>query len=418
MRILIIGAGLEGIASAWYLARDGHEVTVVERREGPALETSHANGGQISVSHPEPWANPQAPAQVLRWLGQEDAPLLFRLPAEWARWRWGLSFLRNCTAARSRRNTLAIAKLAAYSLECLRELRSETGIRYDCETRGVLHLFFTQEDMRRAPEREETLAACGLRARIVDREHCLELEPALVGCVDKLHGGLYGIDDESGDACRFTAELAAKLALLGVRFHYGVSVTAIERMHGRVSGVDIVDTEGRTGLILADAVVLAAGPWSHLIARRLGEKLPIYPVKGYSVTMPVVDEARAPHVSLTDEARRIVCSRLGDRLRIAGTAELNGFDRSPNPARTQALVRWAEYILPGAADTTQVEAWNGLRPATPNNVPIIGASRIPGLWYNTGHGTLGWTLACGSASALADLIAGRGSSVSGFPFAS
>ena len=416
MRILIIGAGLEGIASAWYLARDGHEVTVVERREGPALETSHANGGQISVSHPEPWANPQAPMQVLRWLGQEDAPLLFRLPAEWARWRWGLSFLRNCTAGRSKRNTLAIAKLAAHSLECLRELRQETGIRYDCETRGVLHLFFTRDEMRRAPEREKTLTACGVRSEIVSRERCVELEPALASSADRLQGGLYGIDDESGDACQFTSELAAKLAEKGVQFRYGVTVTAIERMRGRVSGVDIIDGEGRTGLIPADAVVLAAGPWSKLIARTFGERLPIYPVKGYSVTMPVVDEARAPHVSLTDESRRIVCSRLGDRLRVAGTAELNGFDRSPNPARTQALVRWAESVLPGAVDTSQIETWNGLRPATPSNVPIIGPSRIPGLWYNTGHGTLGWTLACGSANALADLIAGRGTSVKGFPF--
>ncbi len=416
MRILIIGAGLEGITTAWYLARDGHEVTVVERREGPALETSHANGGQISVSHPEPWANPQAPGQILRWLGREDAPLLFRLPAEWARWRWGLSFLRNCTASRTRVNTLAIARLAAYSLECLRSLRSETGIQYDCETRGVLHIFFARQDMARAPEREKILADCGLRAETVSAQRCIELEPALASCADRLQGGLYGVDDESGDARSFASQLAVKLEGRGVRFRYGIRVTTIEQMEGRVSGVNIIDTEGRTGLIPADAVVLAAGPWSRRMARSVGEKLPIYPVKGYSITMPVVDEDRAPYVSLTDEARRIVCSRLGNRLRVAGTAELNGFDHSPNEARTAALIRWAKETLPGAADFERVEAWNGLRPSTPSNVPIIGASRVSGLWFNTGHGTLGWTLACGSASALADLIAGRGPSVKEFPF--
>jgi D-amino-acid dehydrogenase len=416
MRILIIGAGLEGSCSAWYLARAGHQITLIERREGPALETSHANGGQISVSHPEPWANPRAPGQILRWLGREDAPLLFRLPAEWARWRWGLAFLRECTPWRTRRNTEAIARLAAFSLQQLKALRAETGIAYDLEERGILHLFFDAAEQSRGPERAAQLKRCGLRAEAVSRERCIELEPALAACEDSLHGGLYGIDDESGDACRFADALNDQLAALGVEHLYSTEVVRLEASSGRFKGLHVLDKEGRSGFLGADACVLAAGPWSTPLAATLSIRLPIYPVKGYSVTLPVIDAARAPHVSLTDETRRIVCSRLGDRLRIAGTAELNGYDQGPNPARTRALLDWVEKHLPGASDTNRAELWNGLRPTTPDNIPLIGQSRVQGLWFNTGHGTLGWTLACGSACALASLMDGKEAGVAAFPF--
>lgn len=416
MRILIVGAGLEGVVSAWYLARDGHQVTLIERREAVGLETSHANGGQISVSHPEPWANPRAPGQILRWVGREDAPLLFRMPAEWARWRWGLSFLRNCTPGRTHRNTRAIAALAAYSLRCLHELQEATQLDFHQEQRGVLHLFFDKGELRRAPMRAAQLAACGLRAEVLDRNGCLAIEPALAHCADHLLGGLHGIDDESGDAFLFTQGLADALTALGVTVHLCTTVDKLELADGRLVGVRIHDGNGRQGQIQSDICVLCAGPWSPVLARAVGENLPIYPVKGYSVTLPVIDPTRAPQVSLTDETRRIVCSRFDDRLRIAGTAELNGFDQSPNPARTNALLRWADEHLPGATDLAHAETWNGLRPTTPTNLPIIGPSRRPGLWLNTGHGTLGWTLACGSAKALSDLIAGRAPEVQDFPF--
>ncbi|GAA5180507.1 D-amino acid dehydrogenase [Niveibacterium umoris] len=416
MRIVIVGAGLEGVVSAWYLANNGHEVTVVERREGPALETSFANGGQVSVSHPEPWANPRAPMQILRWLGREDAPLLFRMPAEWARWRWGMAFLRECTPGRTRRNTEAIAHLAAYSLQCLRSLRAEAGLEYHAERRGVLHLFFDRDEFRRAPQRAIELKRCGLHAAVVTTAECIALEPALQACKDRLLGGLHGQDDESGDAHLFAERLADRLASRGIRFIYSTTVAAVTRDGDRVSGVRLVTADGEDTALSCDAVVVCAGPWSEQLLAPFGLRLPIYPVKGYSVTLPVVDEARAPHVSLTDETRRIVCSRLGDRLRVAGTAELNGFDTAPNPARTASLLRWVETHLPGATDTTAAEVWNGLRPATPNNLPLIGATPLKGLWLNTGHGTLGWTLACGSGAALADLIAGRKPQVAGFPF--
>lgn len=415
MRIVIVGAGLEGVVSAWYLAKDGHQVTVVERRDGPALETSFANGGQVSVSHPEPWANPRAPMQILRWLGREDAPLLFRMPAEWARWRWGMAFLRECTPGRTRRNTEAIAHLAAYSLQCLQTLRQDAQLDYHAERRGVLHLFFDRDEFRRAPQRAAELRRCGLHAAVTSAAECIALEPALSACEARLFGGLHGQDDESGDAHLFTERLAGRLAAAGVRFAYATEVETIDTQDAQVTGVQL-RARNAVSQMACDAIVVCAGPWSTRLLKPLGVQLPIYPVKGYSVTLPVVDERRAPHVSLTDETRRIVCSRLGDRLRVAGTAELNGFDMAPNAARTAALLRWVEDYLPGAADTAAGEAWNGLRPATPNNLPLIGATRIKGLWLNTGHGTLGWTLACGSGAALADLLAGRTPQVAGFPF--
>lgn len=407
MHVMVLGAGLTGVTTAWYLARAGFQVTVVERREAAGLETSFANGGQISISHPEPWANPRAPGQVLRWLGRADAPLLFRPRADWDQWRWALAFLGQCRPARARANTAAIANLAAYSRECLADLRRTLALAYDQQTGGILHLFFTRKDVDHAQDQADLLARHGIPARLLDPAACLALEPALAAIGERLTGGLHGLADESGDAHRFTQTLAGHCAQAGVRFLYGTQVDAIDHHAGRAHGVAVRDPQGRTGLLRADAYVLCAGPHSPQLAKGWGERLPIYPVKGYSVTVPVADATRAPRLSLTDESRRLVCSRLGSRLRVAGTAELNGYNLAPNPARSGALVRWLEETLPGAGDTSQAEHWCGLRPATPGNLPIIGASQLGNLHFNTGHGTLGWTLACGSAAALADLLAGR-----------
>lgn len=415
MRIIVIGAGLEGITTAWSLARDGHQVSVVERRDGPALETSFANGGQVSVSHPEPWANPRAPLQILRWLGREDAPLKFRLPAEWARWRWGLAFLRECVPWRTARNTEAIARLAAHSLRCLHAVRDSFGLDYAAQQQGVLHLFFDEDDLRRAPARAAQLQRLGLRAEVLDRGACLTREPALAASRRRILGALHGLDDESGDAHLFTTGLATALAAQGVTFHYGLQVTALEVLQGRFTGVHVRHADGHSGLLGAEACVVAAGPWARALLEPLGLRLPIYPVKGYSVTLPLRDTNAAPQASLTDETRRVVCSRLGDRLRVAGTAELCGFDLTPNPARTQALLRWVEDTLPGVADTARHDDWCGLRPTTPSNVPLLGAIGPRGVWVNGGHGTLGWTLACGAADVLARLIAGEQAPLPGFP---
>lgn len=415
MHIVIIGAGLSGVTAAWYLRQAGHSVTVIERHVGPALETSFANGGQISISHPEPWANPGAPLTVLRWLGRKDAPLLFRWPAESERISWGLRFLLECTPKRTRRNTLAIAHLALRSGELLRELRKDTAIHYDELSRGVLHLYFAKENLRHGEAQHRVLSELGIPSRMLTPEQCIVLEPALAGTRVRLMGGMHGEDDESGDAHRFSAELAQRCADAGVKFLYGNQVRRIVGHNERVQSVDIIDAQGRRGAILGDAYVLAAGSYSTPLMRPLGEKLPIYPVKGYSTTLALRDSARAPTVSLTDESRRIVCSRFGDRLRIAGTAELNGYNLDIDPDRCAALLRWAEEQFPGACDLAEPNCWAGLRPTTPSNLPIIGRSRYSNLYFNTGHGTLGWTLACGSAKALADIVGGCDPDVE-FPF--
>ena len=416
MHVLVLGAGVTGVTTAWYLAKAGFQVSVVDRQPAAALETSHANGGQISISHPEPWANPGAPLTALRWLGREDAPLLFRPHADPAQWRWALAFLRECLPRRTRRNTAAVASLAVFSGERLRTLRAETGIAYDHLERGILHLFFSSTEFAHARARLPMLEAHGIRARACSSDECLAIEPALAGARDPLAGGLYAPGDESGDACRFTQSLAGLAAQAGVHFHYSTAITRISHANGHVDSVEVSDAAGRSGAMTADAYVVCLGSYGRALVAPLGENLPIYPVKGYSVTVPVLDPARAPSVSLTDESRRIVCSRLGERLRIAGTAELNGFNTAIQPTRCRAILDWLETRFPGAADSTRAQLWTGLRPATPGNVPLIGRGGLPNLWYNTGHGTLGWTLACGSASSLVDLMSGRHPPVSGFPF--
>lgn len=415
MQIVVIGAGLAGVTAAWYLREAGHSVTVIERHEAAALETSFANGGQISVSHPEPWANPGAPLMILRWLGRHDAPLLFRMPPEPARIRWGLRFLRECLPGRARRNTLAIARLAAYSAERLRVLRKETGIHYEELSRGILHLYFSPAELRHGRQQLRILQELGIGARMLGVADCVDVEPALATISHRLAGAMMGTDDESGDAHSFVVELMRCAQQAGVKFVFGASVDRIHVSERRVTSMDITDAHGRTGALAADAFVMAAGSYSVGLMEKLGERLPIYPVKGYSATLGLINPLRAPHASITDESRRIVCSRLGNQLRIAGTAELNGYDLSLDPARCNALLRWVEDMFPGACDLSQPHFWAGLRPTTPSNLPMIGRSRYSNLFYNTGHGTLGWTLACGSAQALTDLIDGR-DPVPDFPF--
>ncbi|WP_153161211.1 D-amino acid dehydrogenase [Zoogloea sp. 1C4] len=407
MEVLVIGAGLAGVTSAWYLAQAGCRVTVIDRRPGPGMETSFANGGQISVSHPEPWANPAAPATVLRWLGRSDAPLLFRWRADAAQWRWAFSFLRECLPGRTARNTAAIANLAVYSRNELRALREATGIEYEAGTGGILHLFETRRELAHLPAKLHQLEKLGIHGRILDPDEAISLEPALSGLRPRLAGVLHGLDDETGNAHLFCTELAKRAEAAGVRFCLNSILQSFDTINGRITGVRVLDGARRAGVLRADAVVLAAGSYSPEIARPLGIRLPIYPVKGYSITAPILDPDRAPRLSLTDESRRIVCSRLGSHLRVAGTAELNGYNLEPNPARSAAIVKWIEDHLPGAADLGQAEHWCGLRPATPSNVPLIGRTRVDNLFLNTGHGTLGWTLACGSGQAISDIVTGR-----------
>ena len=410
MRVIVLGAGLLGVTSAYFLQQLGHEVTVIDRQGAPGAETSFANGGQISVSHAEPWANPSAPLKVLQWLGQEDAPLLFRIRADMRQWLWGLSFLRNCTPARTRHNIEQIVRLGTYSRDTLQQLRADTGIDYAQRSQGILHFYTSQKEFDGAQGPAEQMRALGCERHVISADAAVALEPALAHIRPQLTGATYTAEDESGDANRFTRELARLCEAAGVQFRMGHTVTALREAGGRIDHVEVTDAEGRFQRLRADAYVLAMGAFSPLLAAPLGLRLPIYPAKGYSVTMPVKDAAMAHQVSLTDDEFKLVFSRLtgpdGDRLRIAGTAELNGYNRDLNTVRCEAIVRRVEQLFPGAGDTTQAQFWTGLRPATPSNVPLIGATKMPNLFLNTGHGTLGWTHACGSGKSIARIVSG------------
>ena len=407
MKIIVLGAGVIGTTSAWFLARAGHEVTVVDRCPGAGLETSFANGGQVSVSHAEPWANPGAPLKVARWLLKEDAPLLFRLRPDFHQWLWGLAFLRECLPSRTRENILQIVNLGLYSRATLRELRRETRIEYDHLQEGILHFYTDPREFEAAIEPAALMRDLGCDRQVRTADECVRIEPALAHVRPHLAGGTYTPSDESGDAHLFTQRLAVLAAARGVAFRYGHTALGLERAGDAVTGVRVADGCGRVSSLRADTYVVAMGSYSPLLVRPLGIRIPVYPAKGYSVTMSVADPRRAPRVSLTDDEYKLVFSRLGDRLRIAGTAELNGYDTRLNESRCRAILRRTQSLFPGAGDPATAQYWTGLRPATPGNVPLIGRTRYVNLYLNTGHGTLGWTHSCGSSRALADLIDGR-----------
>jgi D-amino-acid dehydrogenase len=417
MKILVLGAGVIGVTSAWYLTKAGHQVTVVDRQPGAGMETSFANGGQISVSHAEPWANPGAPLKILKWLGHEDAPLLFRLRADWRQWSWGLRFLRECLPGRTRQNTLTILRLALYSRHALQALRRDIGISYDHLERGILHIHTDAREFEAAHERVALMQAHGCAMRIVSALECVEIEPALANSRVGLVGGTYESADESGDAHLFTRALAGRAAEAGATFRYEMAVESIHVNGSEVKGVSVRGPDGEAERLGADAVVVAMGSYTPLLLEKVGVRIPVYPVKGYSVTILLDRPEAAPTVCLTDENAKLAMSRLGNRLRAAGTAELNGYDTSLNDTRCNAILERVKNLFPGAAPYNEATRWTGLRPATPSNVPLIGRTRYRNLYLNTGHGTLGWTLACGSGRALADLVGGRAPEVE-FPFLS
>jgi len=407
MRVLVLGGGVIGVTAAWYLAGDGHEVTVVDRHSGPALETSFANGGQISASYAEPWANPEAPLKIIKWLGQEDAPLLFRLRADWRQWKWGLAFLLECLPSRTRHNTIQCLNLALYSRRCLQDLRVETGIEYDHLERGILQFYTDAAEFEQGVAAAALMREYGCDRDIKTTDECVVIEPALAQCRDRLAGGIFTATDESGDAQAFTTRLAERCAARGVRFLFGHTIDRLHTDGDAMAGVRVHDADGRLHTLTADAYVMALGSHSPLLLAPIGVPINVYPAKGYSATIKVGAHGGAPTVSLTDLAWKIVLTRLGDRVRVAGTAELNGWDRTLNPTRCEALTRRAFDLFPDVGEPDGVQYWSGLRPATPSNVPLIGPTRYRNLFLDTGHGTLGWTMACGSGRALADCIAGR-----------
>ncbi len=403
MKVVVIGAGVVGTACAWYLAEAGHEVTVVERREGAGLETSFANGGQVSPCHAEPWANPSVLPKVLKWLGREDAPLLFRW-GRWdpALWAWCLRFLGNCTSGRAAINTERTLRVALYSRACLGELRAATGLAYDQQTRGILHVYRDSREFAHACAASEVMTRHGLRRQAKTPAECVTIEPALAAVAGELAGGIHTPDDESGDAHKFTTGLAALAAARGVNYRWNTPVLGLARDGDRVSGLVTA-----SGTITADRYVLAAGCDSPALARPLGLRLPLVPAKGYSITVPVAGHGGAPLVSITDDEHKMVYSRLGDRLRAAGTAEMTGHDLTLTPARIAMITAHARALFPDAGDYGRAEPWTGLRPVTPDSVPLLGVTPLTNLFLDTGHGTLGWTMACGSGRLIADLVSGR-----------
>lgn len=406
MKVIVMGAGIIGTASAWYLMKRGHEVTVIDRQPAAGLETSFANGAQISVSQSEPWAAPGAPFKVMKWLMKDDAPLLFRPKMEWHQLSWGMRFMIECLPWRFRHNIREMVNLGLYSRQSIQELRAETGIEYDQLTRGILQFYTSRDDFLAAQESSQLLRQYGIEREVKSAEEAIAIEPALHHIRDRLAGATYAPTDESGDAFKFTQNLAALCKAKGVTFKYGAMVEAIETDQGKISGVRLRHSTGHTETDTADAYVCAMGSYSYLMLKPIGITLPVYPAKGYSATLSTEGFSGAPSVSLTDEAMKIVFSRIGNRMRIAGTAELDGYSTSLSMIRTEALVKRARDLFPGAADYDNPVYWTGLRPATPSNCPLIGGTRYANLYLNTGHGTLGWTEGCGSGRALADLISG------------
>lgn len=408
MKVVVLGSGILGTSTAWWLRQSGHDVVVVERRAGAALETSFANGGQVSVAYAEPWAQPHAPLQVLRWMMHEDAPLLFRPRADLAQWRWALEFLRQCLPQRRVANIRAMVAMAQYGRSTLQGLRQELGLQYHQQQKGILTFYRTVRDFEAAQEAAGIMRDYGLDRRVLSPDELVALEPALAPQRHRIAGGDYTESDESGDAHVFTTELAKRAAEQGVEFRFLTEATRLLADGGKVHALEVINAQGRHERITGDAFVMAAGAFSPLLLKPLGIHCPVYPAKGYSATFPILDPARAPYVSLTDSSRKLVFSRLGDRLRVAGTAEFSGYGRQLNTVRCEALVRLtADWFSDQVIDFSQPNFWTGLRPTTPSSVPLVGRSRIANLFLNTGHGTLGWTMGPGSGRALADIISGR-----------
>jgi len=407
MRVLVLGSGVIGTCAAWYLAQDGHEVIVLDRQRGAGLETSYANAGEVSPGCSAPWAGPGVPLKAIKWLLMRHRPLVVRPRFDPALWRFVAAMLVNCTAARYRRNKSRMLPLAEYSRDCLRALRRETGIAYDERSLGTLQLFRTQQQVDGAAKDIEILRDFGVRHEALDRDGVVAVEPALAQVREKFVGALRLPGDETGDCHEFTRRLAELAIEAGVAFRFGVNVQALLGDGARVSGV-----RTDAGTMKGDAYLVALGSHAPRLVRTLGLDLPVHPVKGYSITVPIDDPAGAPESTVMDETHKVAVTRLGERIRVGGTAELAGYDLRLRDARRATLEHVVCDLFPRGGDVRRAEFWTGLRPMTPDGPPVIGPTRYPNLYLATGHGTLGWTMAAGTGRVVADVIAGRAPEVS------
>ena len=402
MRVLVLGSGVIGTSVAYYLARAGHEVQVVDRQPGPALETSYANAGEVSPGYSAPWAGPGVPIKAIKWLLMHHSPLVIKPMLDLAMWRWSLSMLRNCTAARYRVNKGRMVRLAEYSRDCLQALRADIGIEYDERAQGTLQLFRTQKQLDGTAEDINILNEYGVPYQLLDRTGYLEHEPALADVQHKFVGALRLPGDETGDCFKFTNSLAQKAKELGVEFNFGVDIKALERNGNTITGV-----RTGNGLLTADRYVLALGSYSTPMLKPLGIHIPVYPVKGFSITVPITDASKAPESTIMDESYKVAVTRLGDRIRVGGTAQLSGYDLHLDESRRDTLNFVVSDLFPKGGDLSRAEFWTGLRPMTPDGTPIIGDTPYDNLLLSTGHGTLGWTMAAGTGRVMADLISGK-----------
>ena len=402
MKVLVLGSGVIGVSSAYQLALAGHEVTVVDRQPAAALETSYGNAGEVSPGYSAPWAGPGVPVKAIKWLLMHHRPLVIRPHLDLNLIRWGVAMLRNCTAARYELNKGRMVRLAEYSRDCLKELRAQTGIRYDERMQGTLQLFRTQAQLDGTGADIAILKRYGVAFELLDRDGCIRHEPALASVKDKFVGGLLLPGDETGDCFKFTQNLAALAVKQGVQFRYGTKIQKLAHAGKQIDGV-VTDS----GTLKADAYLLALGSYSPLLLKGVGIRIPVYPVKGYSITVPITDASGAPESTVMDESHKVAVTRLGDRIRVGGTAELAGYTLKLHDARRDTLEHVVTDLFPRGGDVKRAEFWCGLRPMTPDGTPVVGATRLPNLYVATGHGTLGWTMAAGTGRVMADVISGR-----------
>lgn len=402
MKIIVLGSGVIGVTSAYYLAKAGHEVTVIDRQPAAGLETSFANAGEVSPGYAAPWAGPGVPAKAVKWLLMRHSPLVVRPALDPQMWRWMFQMLANCNQKSYAINKGRMVRLAEYSRDCLVELRADTGIAYDERSQGTLQVFRTQKQLDGAAGDIAVLKQYGVPYSLLDPKGCEAAEPALARVREKFVGGLQLPGDETGDCFKFTQSLARMAQQLGVTFRHGVSIDRLVRDKGQITSVHT-----SMGELKADAFVLALGSYSPILLREIGLRIPVYPVKGYSITIPVADAAGAPESTVMDETFKVAITRLGDRIRVGGTAEIAGYDLTLRAARRDTLLHSVTDLFPRGGDTRETNFWCGLRPMTPDGTPVIGPTAVTNLFLNTGHGTLGWTMACGSARVLADLMSGR-----------
>lgn len=407
MHVIVLGSGVIGTTTAYYLARQGARVTVLDRQPAAAQETSYANAGQVSPGYSTPWAAPGIPLKAIKWLFKKHAPLAIRLDGSLYQLKWMAAMLANCSADRYSINKERMLRLAEYSRDCLRELRASTGIHYEERTRGTLQLFRTDAQLEAARRDIAVLEEVGVPYELLDRNRLVTAEPALARSIHKLAGGLRLPNDETGDCRLFTTRLAEMAAALGVDFRYNQTVSGLNVAGGQITGVRVGND-----VLTADRYVAAFGSYTRGLLEPLGLDLPVYPVKGYSLTIPMKDDAAAPVSTILDETYKIAVTRFDDRIRVGGMAELSGFDLRLKDARRKTLELVVNDLLPDSGHVAQAEFWTGLRPMTPDSTPIVGPTRYGNLFLNTGHGTLGWTMACGSGKLVADQVMGQRPAIS------